>query len=133
MVTQRRERLRAISVRFRSLLEDSLKHIPPAFVSLRLPSAPKGFPGEIVSPIFPIFTQHPQSLAAHLGQLGYPCRAVPYPMVPRGEERIRVIVHAANQPQELLDLISHIRGWAETMEGRGVQSGGPVSGLTYKI
>ncbi|KAM5544675.1 hypothetical protein V8D89_001573 [Ganoderma adspersum] len=128
-----RQRLRAVCVHFRSLLEDFLKHVPQTLVSLRPLRTPQGFPREIVSPIFPIFTRHPQSLAAHLVQLGYACRAVPYPMVPRGEERIRVIVHAENQPQELLDLISHILGWAETMQGRGVQSGRQVSGLAYKM
>ena len=104
-------------VRLRSLLEDSLKHVPPTLVSLRPLCLPQGFPSDIVSPIFPIFTKHPLSLAAHLGQLGYPCRAISYPMVPRGEERLRVIVHAANQPQELVDLVSHILAWAETMQG----------------
>ncbi|KAM5544674.1 hypothetical protein V8D89_001572 [Ganoderma adspersum] len=129
-----RDRLRTICLHFRRLLEDSLKDVPPTVVSLRPPStAPQGFPSEIVSPIFPILTQHPQSLAAHLVQLGYACRAMLHPMVPSGEERIRVIVHAENQPQELLDLVSHILGWAETMQGRGVQSGRRVSGLAYKM
>ncbi|KAM5544660.1 hypothetical protein V8D89_001558 [Ganoderma adspersum] len=128
-----RQRLRAVCLHFRSLLEDSLKHVPPTILSLRPLRTPQGFPREIVSPIFPIFTQHPQSLAAHLRQIGYASRAVPYPMVPRGEERIRVTVHAANQPQELVDLVSHILGWAETMQGRDVQSGRRVSGLAYKM
>ena len=118
---------------FRILLEDSLKRVPSNVVSLRPVSIPPDFPSDIVSPIFPILTQHPISLAAHLGRLGYACRALPYPAVPRGEERIRVIVHAGNRHEELTELVSHILDWAETMQGRNVQPARQFSGLACKM
>ena len=117
--------MRRISEYFHRVLVEGFKHVPSNLLSLRSRRTPPGFPSDIVSPIFPIFTEHPLSLAVHLGQLGYPCRAISYPMVPRGEERLRVIVHAANQPQELVDLVSHILGWAETMQG-GTSTRNPV-------
>ncbi|PIL32199.1 hypothetical protein GSI_05444 [Ganoderma sinense ZZ0214-1] len=115
---ERRERLRRISQYFHRLLDEGLKDVPPSLLSLRTGRRPADFPSDIVSPIFPILTEHPTSLAAHLRQFGYACTSVPYPAVPRGEERIRVVVHAANEPEELVELVTRMLQWATAMQVR---------------
>ncbi|KAM5544639.1 hypothetical protein V8D89_001537 [Ganoderma adspersum] len=116
-----RERLRRISEYFRRLLDEGLKDVPPSLLSLRLRHPPPDFPSDIVSPIFPILTEHPTALAAYLRQFGYACTSVPYPAVPRGEERIRVVVHAANEPEELVELVTRMLQWATTMQAHNIQ------------
>ena len=96
--------------------------MPHNLLSLRPRDTPQDFPDGVTSPIFPILTEHPLSLAAHLCQFGYACRPVPYPAVPRGEERIRVVIHAANEPEELRELVDHMLDWAEDMQARSVHS-----------
>ena len=120
MSRQGRERLRRTSEYFRRLLDEGLKDVPPSFLSFRTRQPPPDFPSDIVSPIFPIFTEHPTALAAHLRQFGYACTSVPYPAVPRGEERIRVVVHAANEPEELVELVTRMLQWATTMQAQNI-------------
>ena len=120
-------------VHFRCLLEDALKHVPPNLLSLPPLCTPQNFPSEVVSPIFPILSQHPLSLAAHLVRFGYACRGLPYPVVPRGQERIRVIVHAASQPEELKELVSRILEWAETMQVQNIQPGSQFPELRSRM
>ena len=95
--------------------------IPPSLLSFRPRSIPQNFPDNIVSPIFPIFTEHPIALAAHLRQYGYACTSVPYPAVSRGEERIRVVVHAGNKLEELRELVTRMLEWAASMQAQDVQ------------
>ncbi len=54
-------------------------------------------------------------LAEFLRSLGYDTRPIPYPAVPRGQERIRVVVHAKNTEAELDDLITRLLEWAFMM------------------
>ncbi len=103
-------------------MDEALEDVPPGLLSLRPRCIPADFPDDVASPIFPILTEHPLSLAAHLCQFGYACRPVPYPAVPRGEERIRVAVHAGNEPEELKELVDHMLEWAEAMQSRSLQS-----------
>ncbi|KAI1781784.1 PLP-dependent transferase [Ganoderma leucocontextum] len=117
-----RQRLRRVSEYFRHLLDEALQHIPPNLLSLRSRSAPPDFPSDVVSPIFPILTEHPTPLSAYLRQFGYACTSVPYPAVPRGEERIRIVVHAANEPEELRELVDHMLKWATTMQAGNARS-----------
>ncbi|EJF56523.1 PLP-dependent transferase [Dichomitus squalens LYAD-421 SS1] len=116
-----RERLHRLSEHFHRLVEGSLKHVPPSLLSLLPRKAPGDFPNDIVSPIFPILTEHPVLLAAHLRRYGYACTSVPYPAVPRGQERIRVVVHAANKPEELRELVTRMLEWAASMQARAAQ------------
>ena len=118
---QGRERLRRVAEYFCRLLSEALKHISPSLLSLRARTTPSSFPSDIVSPIFPILTEHPTPLAAYLRQFKYACISVPYPAVPRGEERIRIVVHAANQPEELRALVDHMMQWATSMQVQTIQ------------
>lgn len=113
--------MRRISEYFHRVLVEGFKHVPSNLLSLRSRRTPPGFPSDIVSPIFPIFTEHPTALAAYLRQFGYACTSVPYPAVPRGEERIRVVVHAGNEPEELVKLVTRMLRWATNMQAQNVQ------------
>ncbi|KAI1783888.1 PLP-dependent transferase [Ganoderma leucocontextum] len=128
-----RTHLRRMSEHFYNLLDKSLKHVPHNLLSLPPRRTPGDFPSDIISPIFPILTEHPISLAAHLNQFGYACRPIPYPAVPHGEERIRVVVHAATEPEELRELVAHMMQWAATIRARNVQPGRHLPSVDNKV
>lgn len=65
--------------------------IGPAATSGALPPAP----------IVPVRSAAPRELAARLQQAGFLVRPVTYPTVPRGEERVRVCIHAHNTAKEV--------------------------------
>lgn len=46
-----------------------------------------------------------KAVAAHIRQKGYDVRAILYPTVPKGSERIRICLHSFNTPQEIKGLI----------------------------
>ncbi|WFD03549.1 8-amino-7-oxononanoate synthase [Malassezia obtusa] len=54
------------------------------------------------------------ALAAHLQRAGFLVRGVTYPTVPRGEERVRICVHAHNTDAEMDALAAEIARWART-------------------
>ena len=93
-----------------------LKKVPKNILSLPSRDTPLGFSDDIVSPIFPILTAHPVPLALYLRQYGYACAPVQYPTVPRGKERVRVVVHAGNKPEELEELVARLLEWAAAMQ-----------------
>ena len=70
-----------------------------------------GFPSDLVSPIFPVLTSSPIPLARYLQSLGYDAQPIPYPAVPRGKERIRIIAHAGNTKKDFDDLIDRLIDW----------------------
>ena len=66
------------------------------------------------APIVPLRTPHAKALAAHLQRAGFLVRGVTYPTVPRGEERVRICVHAHNTDAEMDALAAEIARWART-------------------
>lgn len=56
------------------------------------------------APIVPVYTAAPLRLAARVQRAGFLVRAVRYPTVPRGEERVRLCVHAHNTREEMTRL-----------------------------
>lgn len=68
------------------------------------------------SPIIPIFTPSPRSLAAHCQRAGYMVRAIVAPTVPAGSERVRVCLHAGNTVEEVEGLVGAMRAWVEREE-----------------
>ncbi|KAJ2912930.1 hypothetical protein MD484_g7478, partial [Candolleomyces efflorescens] len=66
----------------------------------------------LVSPIFPIFTAHPISLQQHLNKLGYAAKGIPHPAVPKGTERLRVVIHGGNTEDEIRLFVKRLRVWA---------------------
>lgn len=48
---------------------------------------------------------------------GYLINPVKYPIVPKGLERVRIMLHADNTDEQILDLVQVIVGWLkERME-----------------
>ncbi|KAK7699089.1 hypothetical protein SLS57_012465 [Botryosphaeria dothidea] len=68
-----------------------------------------------LTPIIPIFTPHPRSLANHCQARGYMVRPIVAPTVPRGAERVRVCLHAGNTFAEVEGLVRAVREWVEGM------------------
>lgn len=84
-----------------------------------LPISAARLPAELVdtltskpSPIVPILTPYARELAAHLREHGFLARSICYPTVPKGEDRVRICVHADNRPQDVVALASCVREWS---------------------
>ncbi|TFK91589.1 PLP-dependent transferase [Polyporus arcularius HHB13444] len=107
--------LHRLSISFEYKLKAALASTPPHLLALFPRETPSSFPDGIVSPIFPVLTNAPIPLAEFLRSLGYETRAIPYPVVPRGQERIRVVIHAKNTEAELDELIARLLEWASGM------------------
>ncbi|CDR87737.1 related to 8-amino-7-oxononanoate synthase [Sporisorium scitamineum] len=65
------------------------------------------------SPIIPLLTGHARELAAHLRSNGLLARPICYPTVPKGEDRVRVCVHADNTVEDIDRLIECVRQWVD--------------------
>ncbi|RPD54350.1 PLP-dependent transferase [Lentinus tigrinus ALCF2SS1-7] len=104
--------LHHISRTFESKLIAALQYTPSHLLALPARSTPADFPSNVVSPIFPILTSYPIPLARFLRNLGYRTRPLPYPVVPRGQERVRIVMHARNTEEELDELIAHLLAWS---------------------
>lgn len=103
-----------------SLGED---HSAPAILALRPLD-------DSVSPIIPVFTPHPRSLASHCQAQGLMVRPIVAPTVPHGTERIRVCLHAGNTEQEVERLVTAIGEWANIkLKEKHHSQPGPVQGL----
>lgn len=103
-----------------SLGED---HSAPAILGLRPLD-------ESVSPIIPVFTPHPRSLASHCQAQGLMVRPIVAPTVPHGTERVRVCVHAGNTEKEVERLVAAIGEWADMkLKEKHQPQPGPVQSL----
>ncbi|KAF6827399.1 8-amino-7-oxononanoate synthase [Colletotrichum musicola] len=74
------------------------------------------------SPIIPLFTSDPRSLARHCQQRGFMIRPIVAPTVPAGSERVRICLHAGNTVQQVQGLVSAIESWLVAQlhpDGRG--------------
>ncbi len=60
------------------------------------------------SPIIPLLTADARGLAAHLRANGLLARPICYPTVPRGEDRVRICVHADNTVEDI-ELFDRVR------------------------
>ena len=93
-------------------MQEALRHVPPDLLSLRHRAIPGDYPAHIFSPVFPVLTRGSKALADFLDNLGYALTPIPFPVVPRGEERIRVVLHAGNTKEELDEFITRLLQWA---------------------
>lgn len=78
------------------------------------------------SPIIPLLTADARELAAHLRANGLLARPICYPTVPKGEDRVRICVHADNTAEDIDRLIECVRMWTE--EAQGQRIGNVVNG-----
>jgi 8-amino-7-oxononanoate synthase len=65
------------------------------------------------SPIIPLFSARSRSLAQHCQQRGYMVRPIVAPTVPRGTDRVRLCLHAANTMGEVRGLCMAIEEWLQ--------------------
>ncbi|KAG1852790.1 PLP-dependent transferase [Suillus subalutaceus] len=76
------------------------------------------------TPIIPLLTPHPHSLAAHLASLSQPLftKAITWPTVPVGTSRVRVCLHAGHTRDDawLAREREVARQWLDVAEGEGV-------------
>ncbi|KAG6907375.1 hypothetical protein DXG01_009104 [Tephrocybe rancida] len=115
--------LLALSTHFTRTLSTHLAHIPPSLLSLpqsllsypSLSLSPHTYPKNTSppSPIIPLLTPHPRPLAAALRALGMNARPITWPTVPKGQDRVRVCLHAGNTVGEVERLVGGVVRWAE--------------------
>ncbi|KAK3291053.1 pyridoxal phosphate-dependent transferase [Chaetomium fimeti] len=105
----------------RLLLQACSRHRPPPdLLRVRL--------GKPQSPVIPVLTSQPRNLAKHCQQMRFMVRPIVAPTVPKGEERIRICLHARNSMAEVEGLIGAIEQWlVETMK-RGTDREGTETG-----
>ncbi|KAJ3911584.1 aminotransferase [Lentinula edodes] len=101
---------------FESQLTKVLKGTSCDIITSPTRTRPPGVPANLISPIFPILTPFPNSLAQYLCSFGYAAVGIPYPAVPKGQERIRLIIHTKNTQAEMDCLITRIIKWAAYMQ-----------------
>lgn len=68
-------------------------------------------PGVPRAPIIPLLTPLARSLAQHCQQRGLIVRAIVAPTVPKGKERVRICLHAANSPAQIEELARAMEEW----------------------
>ncbi|OTA83783.1 hypothetical protein M434DRAFT_83676 [Hypoxylon sp. CO27-5] len=66
-----------------------------------------------ISPIIPVFTASPRSLAEHCQRSGFMVRPIVAPTVPAGTERVRVCLHSANTIGQINGLCRAIESWVQ--------------------
>ncbi|KAI0176563.1 PLP-dependent transferase [Hypoxylon sp. FL1284] len=76
------------------------------------------------SPIIPIFTDYPRSLAEHCQRSGFMVRPIVAPTVPIGSERVRVCLHSANTTEEVDGLCNAISIWVRGQDLARAQGDG---------
>ncbi|KAG1895961.1 PLP-dependent transferase [Suillus fuscotomentosus] len=72
------------------------------------------------TPIIPLLTPHPHSLAAHLASLPQPLftKAITWPTVPVGTSRVRVCLHAGHTRDDVKKLVDGIVDWVQAWVAR---------------
>ncbi|KFA69478.1 hypothetical protein S40285_08928 [Stachybotrys chlorohalonatus IBT 40285] len=68
------------------------------------------------SPIIPLLTPHPRSLARHCQERGITIRPVVAPTVPKGSERVRICLHAENSEGDVDVLCRAIEEWVASQQ-----------------
>ncbi|KAI0859725.1 PLP-dependent transferase [Xylaria cubensis] len=82
------------------------------YVRFKSGAAGLGVPdGASGSPIIPLFTRYPKSLARHCQTSGFMVRPIVAPTVPHGQERVRICIHAANTIEQIDSLCQSIETW----------------------
>ncbi|KAJ2927520.1 hypothetical protein H1R20_g9574, partial [Candolleomyces eurysporus] len=109
---QLREIVMHLSHFFMSHFTQSTGDIPKSVLSLLNPDTKNLNSRGLISPIFAIFSSDVVALQNHLNKKGYAARALAPPAVPRGKERLRVVIHAGNSEEQIKRLVEALRGWA---------------------
>ncbi|BGP27002.1 hypothetical protein JCM10295v2_005964 [Rhodotorula toruloides] len=83
---------------------------------LALASTSSTSPHPLTSPIIPLLTPAPRPLSFFLRQQGFLVRPITYPTVPKGQERVRVCLHAGNRREEVEGLARAVEEWIKREE-----------------
>lgn len=114
VVLQRRQQLQS---RVRFLYQCFHRHPLWELVTqtdiLRVPQAANWLNQGFLSPIIPLITRTGlcRSLHSQLRKAGFATVAVHHPVVPRTEERVRMIVHACNAEAEIEGFVRVVMNW----------------------
>lgn len=68
------------------------------------------------SPIIPLFTSHPRSLASHCQKQGFIVRPIVAPTVRKGTERVRICLHAMNTRTQVEGLVKCVHKWVTKVQ-----------------
>ncbi|KAK7462702.1 hypothetical protein VKT23_007290 [Stygiomarasmius scandens] len=80
-------------------------------------SSPLTSPTSPLSPIIPLLTPHPRPLSAYLlAKHNLNARPISWPTVPKGADRVRVCLHAANTRQDVEKLVQGVVEWCKQWE-----------------
>ncbi|RXW22030.1 hypothetical protein EST38_g3824 [Candolleomyces aberdarensis] len=121
-----RETVMNLSHFFMSHFTLSTRDIPKSGLSL-LNSETKNLNSRgLISPIFAIFSPDVVALQNHLNEKGYAARALAPPAVPRGEERLRVVIHAGNSEEQIKSLVEALREWALAQNSNVIKQDGAL-------
>ncbi|KAK0193142.1 aminotransferase [Armillaria mellea] len=94
---------------FAAKIRLALKGIPESVLAMCAADRSKD---PLVSPVFPLLTSQSLKLAEYLNSKGYIAQAIPFPIVPKGHERIRVVIHAETTFSDIDAFIAVLLGWA---------------------
>ncbi|KAH9940164.1 PLP-dependent transferase [Epithele typhae] len=110
--------LRKLCTYFEHALTVAFRDVPSDLLSLRHRSIPSDYPESVFSPLFPILTRAPKPLGDFLTNLGYALTPIMFPAVPKGEERLRVILHAGNTEADVDQFIARLLAWAALFQAQ---------------
>jgi 8-amino-7-oxononanoate synthase len=115
-------------------LRSIIRHAHKLFVSICLRQRPpphlfRLLTGEPESPIIPLLTCHPRSLAQHCQQRGFMVRPIVAPTVPLGSERVRVCLHAGHTVEEVQGLARAVEEWVAEWKAKEDVSAPVVGGI----
>ncbi|KAI0975077.1 PLP-dependent transferase [Xylaria arbuscula] len=106
---ERREQLKVLIQYCHIKLKGLHQSSRPTAAALRVP-------GDLPSsPIIPVFTSHPKSLAQYCQESGFMIRPIVAPTVPLGQERVRICLHASNTIPQIDGLCGAIEAWLDTL------------------
>ncbi|KAI1361742.1 PLP-dependent transferase [Xylaria arbuscula] len=104
---QRQNQLKTLVEYCQNKLKSLGHDLQPAVAPIRML---EGHPSS--SPIIPLFTNYPKSLARYCQRSGFMVRPIVAPTVPLGQERIRICLHATNTTEQIDNLCRVIETWA---------------------
>ncbi|KAK0444606.1 aminotransferase [Desarmillaria tabescens] len=93
---------------FATKLQQALKGVPKSVLAMCATDRNKD---PLVSPMFPLLTNQPLKFEEYLNSKGYPAQAIPFPIVPRGQERVRVVIHAENTLSDIDVFVGILLDW----------------------
>lgn len=67
----------------------------------------------LTTPIVPLLSPTPREFSKYLNKAGFLVRPITYPTVPKGQERVRICLHADNSTDDVRRLVEVIERWLE--------------------